>query len=75
MNLVDYLMDYMGWQDIWHPNPGQWFMGVWTGPQDDLLCIKKCRTREEANRFLSPEGKSIDDACIKAMKMWLETRP
>jgi hypothetical protein len=62
-----------GWQDIWCPNPPAivgycWILGVWTGPQHDLLCLKKCVSNKEANEWLSPEGNSIVDALRISIK-------
>jgi len=28
--------------------------GYWTGEQKDLLCVKECKTNEEAEKYLSP---------------------
>ncbi len=34
--------------------PGRWMVGVWTGPQNDLLCVRHCRSNHEAEKYLSP---------------------
>jgi len=44
------------WADLWSPGRGSWLAGVWTGPQADLICLKKCDTNAEANEWLSPSG-------------------
>jgi len=61
-----------GMCDLWYANPGgeygrkssggRWSAGVFTGPQHDLICVKKCDTNEEANRWLSPEGFTPEQA-------------
>lgn len=32
--------------------------GFWTGEQNDLLCVKCCKTNEEAEEYLSPLHKN-----------------
>lgn len=49
---------------IW---PGGFHVGVWTGPQNDLLCVKHCATNAEAERFLSPAAPTILAACLAAL--------
>lgn len=46
---------------------GSWFVGTWTGPQRDLICLKECKTNKEANKWLSPAGKTILSATLKAV--------
>jgi hypothetical protein len=80
--IVEAIMHRMGWADIWyaHPGnfgmrhfrrryiwPGRWGVGVWTGPQNDLLCIKRCDTNEEAERCLSPLAPTALAACLFAL--------
>lgn len=43
----------------------RWHIGVWTGPQLDLVCLKYCETSEEAERWLSPGGTIPLTAAIK----------
>jgi len=51
--------------------PGRWHVGTWTGPQHDLLCLKKCATNAEAEKFLSPGGPTILLAALVALiKAW-----
>ena len=56
---------------VWHA-PGRWMVGVWTGPQRDLLCLKVCETNAEANKYLSPGAPTFTMACLAALcKAWL----
>ena len=74
-------MAFYGFTNIWYSNPwplgsspnydrpGQrWFAGVWTGPQNDMLCLKICPTNEEAETWLSPAGYDLRDAVELAIK-------
>lgn len=45
---------------------GRWHCGVWTGPQNDLLCLIKCDTNEEGEKWLSPPGDTPLDAIAAA---------
>ena len=60
------IMERYGWHDVWMPNKGAWFVGNWTGPEYDLLCLTYCRTNRQGRRFLSPEGKTLTDAIMRA---------
>jgi len=44
----------------------RWHVGVWTGPDSDLVCLKDCNTKEEAERWLSPGGWTPADAVHQA---------
>jgi len=70
-DILGFLMDYFGWHDVWHPNPDQWYVGHWTGPDSDLLCVKRCETREEAEEHLSPQGTTLESAIRQAMNKLL----
>jgi hypothetical protein len=51
----------------WHfLRKGACLVGTWTGPDNDLLCVRKCDTRAEAEAFLSPPGRTILDAALRA---------
>lgn len=68
----------LGWGDLWCPGSGPeckakgavWFAGVWTGPQHDLICLKKCDTNEEANIWLSPSGRTPEEAVQHGIEKW-----
>src|SRR5260370_38502550 len=79
--IAEWLMERYGWRDVWYlgsntfPRYRRWwkfltaksaYIGVWTGPQHDLICVKECTTNEEAERYLSPEGWTILDAAIRS---------
>ncbi len=76
MMLAQFIMHLHGWHDAWFPLAGEsskhgfernaCYVGIWTGPQLDLICVKRCNTNEEANRFLSPPGRTMLDAAIRA---------
>lgn len=79
--LTEWLMERYGWRDIWflgsnglRRGPFRFigrevcFVGVWTGPDRDLLCVKECATQEEAEQWLSPAGRTIAHATIRS---WL----
>ena len=82
--IVEWIMNRMYWQDVWflgynHP-AASWrkftrrdsaYVGVWTGPQNDLICVRHCETNEEAERYLSPGGYTILHA---ALKSWLKRK-
>ena len=55
-----------GFDSLWFC--GGWFAGVWTGPQRDLICVKKCDTNQEAEIWLSPEGDTPEDATRLALE-------
>ncbi len=42
-------------------------VGVWTGPDRDLICVKRCTTNEEAERYLSPPGRTILSAVLRGL--------
>jgi len=45
----------------------RWHAGVVTGPKHDLVCVRACATREEANRCLSPSGWTPEEAVKLAL--------
>lgn len=64
------IMHRMGWTDVWYAHPGllalndRWHVGIFTGPQNDLICVKHCDTNEEAERYLSPGASDILSAAL-----------
>lgn len=77
--LDEFLMERYGWDTVWFlgsnglkHGPFRFFgpdtcvVGVWTGPNRDLLCVKECATAEEAEACLSPSGWSITHAVLRA---------
>jgi len=42
------------------------FVGTWTGPDHDLLCVGRATTNEEAERMLSPAGYTLLDAALRS---------
>lgn len=87
--LAEIIMHRMDWGDVWYAHPGvrgwwrdlwrylrwdgRWMVGVWTGPQRDLICVRHCDTNEEAERWLSPGSHTILGATLKAL--WRHWRP
>ena len=43
------------------------YVGRTTGPDGDLVCVRRCDTAEEANRWLSPAGYTILHAALKSL--------
>lgn len=84
--IVECLMERYGWHDVWYlgsnrperyrhwwsfVNPSACYVGIWTGPDLELLCVRRCVTAEEAEQALSPAGWTIVHAAIRA---WLKLR-
>jgi len=44
-------------------------VGVWAGPDGDLLCVRDCDTLEDAGEWLAPSGRTILHAALKSL--WL----
>ena len=80
--LAEWLMNRYGWHDVWYlgsnkPDryrrwwqffgPNTCYVGVWTGPDADLLCVCECATNEEATLCLSPSGWTIGHAAIRSL--------
>jgi hypothetical protein len=82
--IVEWIMEHSGFDGVWflgsnraHPRwwqfigPDAAYVGCWTGPQSDLICLKHCETNREAEIWLSPPGWTILHAAILA---WLKLR-
>jgi hypothetical protein len=80
--LVEWIMDHFGWRDIWFLGANRpkryrrwWqftshdccFVGVWTGPDADLICVRDCETAIEAEQCLAPGGRTITHATIRSI--------
>ena len=73
------IVHHLKWDALWYANPGptylqylrifgpRWHAGTWTGPDGDLVCVKKCHTSAEAERCLSPSGWTPGDAVLRAL--------
>ncbi len=74
-----------GWDSIWEMSPldasgpiavrearaKPWVaVGVWTGPQKDLLCLKGCQSNPEADLWLSPNAETKEDALKLAVRQY-----
>jgi len=85
--IAEFIIHRMGWTDVWYAHPGPWtiqrwiahrfgfggcwYVGVWTGPERDLICVKPCDSNLEANLYLSPGGWTITHAALRAWwKLW-----
>lgn len=75
--LLEALMARHGWSDLawtgpvplrWYIKRPRWFVGVWTGPQHDLICVRHASTNEEAEALLSPAGWTPLHAALLAAK-------
>src|ERR1039458_759019 len=77
--IAEWLMERHGWDAVWflgsnRPEryrhwwnfigPEACYVGIWTGPDLDLLCVQKCSRVEEAEQNLSPPGWTITHAAI-----------
>lgn len=51
---------------------GRWHAGVDTGPDGDLICVKHCASKEEAEDWLSPGGYTPELAVDLALSKILE---
>ena len=78
--VVEYITDKMHDNDFssivyFHPGKefrdwkGRWVVGNLTGIDSDLVCVKRCNTREDERRYLSPAGDNIIDALDKAVAL------
>lgn len=87
--IAEWLMERYGWRDVWYLGsnrperyrhwwnfigPSACYVGIWTGPDLDLLCVRKCETLEEAKACLSPPGYTILHAALKARARRLSVR-
>lgn len=80
--LVESIMHFMNWDAIWYAHPGsiktamsqagRWYVGRWTGPDSDLVCIRAVASSQAAEAALSPGGHTILTATLKAL--WLKFR-
>lgn len=80
--IAEWLMERHGWNAVWFLGsnglrrgllrfigPATCYVGVWTGPALDLLCVKECETNQDAEMWLSPPGWTILHAAVLA---WLK---
>ena len=69
-----------GWDVLWYAAPPpasanflsqnygpRWHAGVRSGPDGDLICVKECATKDEAERWLSPSGWTPEEAVALAL--------
>lgn len=45
----------------------QYMVGVWTGPDADMLCVRRCSWQCDADRYRSPPGWTILDATLRSV--------
>lgn len=80
--IAEWLMERYGWDAVWflgsNGRTGRYsrplnflrrdacLVGTWTGPDLDLLCVRKCQTAEDAEAYLSPSGWTVTHAAIRA---------
>lgn len=74
---VNWILKAFGWTDIWVAGGGSlsyvFAVGLWTGPNKDLICVRPARSRVEAEYYLSPMSRSLIFATIKAIIKYLFT--
>lgn len=54
---------------------GRWVVGVLTGVDNDLICVKMCNTRGDEEKLLSPAGDNIIEALDKAVALLRREMP
>ena len=47
------------------------YVGVWTGPDGDLICTRRTDWKPDAERYKSPAGRTIFDATLRALAVRL----
>jgi len=66
-----------GFDALWYAHPGgekhnrfgeRWHAGIWTGPDNDLICVRRCPTKDQAERFLSPGADTPEAAVWAALR-------
>jgi hypothetical protein len=84
--LLRWLMNRYGWDTVWAPGMGdvsfqrRWLawdsyrVGIWTGPDMDMLCTKWCATDRDAERWLSPGGPTMLLAAMCAVAKHYRTK-
>ncbi len=80
--IAELIIHLNGWDAVWYANPGKlsrwllssgrWHVGFWTGPHNDLVCVARTASRTAAEKWLSPGGRTILSAALKAM--WLRMK-
>ncbi len=71
---VHYELLWLEWRVVHIPRrlhrfwrKGGCLVGVWTGPDRDLLCVRECDTSIEAEKWLAPPGRMILDATLRSL--------
>jgi len=84
--ILEWILRHYQWEAVWCPDAadprilrnssriGACYVGTWTGPDCDLLCVRRCETLLEAEESLSPEGSSILGAALRAIWHRYRTR-
>jgi hypothetical protein len=74
-----------GWSDIHYSNGflpdelpkvdlmNRWSVGIRTGPNKDIICVRHCNTKEDVLKYESPRGSSIKEATWKAIRLFEDT--
>lgn len=47
------------------------YVGVWTGPDHDMICVRCCETNADADRYRSPPGRTVLDATLRSLAVRL----
>jgi len=55
-----------------YDNPDSWYVGTRTGPNNTDICIIKCVTQEQVDKYKSPPGNSLKEATHKSRKLYEE---
>ncbi len=65
------------WESLIYFHPGKehrdwtnrWVAGTLTGKDNDLICVEKCSTRENGEKYLSPAGNTVLEAINNAIEL------
>jgi len=74
--ISELLIHWFKFTDVWYAHPGKlrhailwggrWHVGFYNY-EIDLICVKRCKTNEEGELYLSPGSRTILGATIKAI--------
>lgn len=75
---MNWILKAFNWTAIWIAGGGNlpyvFGVGIWTGPDRDLICVRPARSRAEAEYYLSPMCRSLMVAIIRAIIKYFRTR-
>lgn len=60
------ILRLMGWV-VWDLDAEAYFVGVWTGPDEDLIAVRPCKTYAAANYWLSCSANTLAGAVFRSL--------